>query len=75
MTSNWCDYEADQAIIKSLELESVKNSVIPLLYEDCKIPDKLRHLNYVDLTNNEQFLQQMRRLKKALLPDASIGTR
>ncbi|CAC5413987.1 TLR2 [Mytilus coruscus] len=49
VTSNWCQYEADQAVIRSLSSKA-DNCVVPVLLEDCDIPDKIAHLNYVNLS-------------------------
>ncbi|XP_063423306.1 uncharacterized protein LOC134707475 [Mytilus trossulus] len=68
VSSNWCQYEADQAVIRSLNSKNV-NCVIPVLLEDCDIPDKIAHLNYVNLSEDTDFRQEFRRLKLALLPD------
>ncbi|XP_052094178.1 uncharacterized protein LOC127730105 isoform X1 [Mytilus californianus] len=69
VSSNWCQYEADQAVIKSLNLDSnVTNCVIPIMLEECSIPDKIDNLNFIDMTIKRDFVQEMMRLKKVLLP-------
>ena len=69
VTSNWCQYEADQAIIKSLNLDSnVTNCVVPIMLEECSIPEKINNLNFIDMTIKRDFVQEMMRLKKVLLP-------
>ena len=76
VSSQWCEYEADQAIIRSLRLNEVQDQdtnsscVIPVLLdlEECKIPIKLQHLTYSDMTIKQDFLSEMKRLKRALLP-------
>jgi len=70
VSSNWCQYEADQAIIRSLESKE-DNCIIPVLLGECEIPDKIAHLNYVDLANDQDVSREMRRLKMALLPGDS----
>jgi hypothetical protein len=45
------------------------NCVIPVLLEECKIPIKLQHLTYSDMTIEQDFVFEMRRLKRALLPE------
>ena len=73
--SQWCKYEADQAIIRSLKLNDVQDQdrnsscVIPVLLEECKIPIKLQHLTPLDMTIEKDFVFEMRRLKRALLPE------
>jgi hypothetical protein len=49
INSKWCEYEADQALIVRL-LETNQNCVIPIILEKCEIPNKLKHLTYLDLT-------------------------
>ena len=74
-SSQWCKYEADQAIIQSLRLNVVQDQdrnsscVIPVLLEDCKIPIKLKDLTSSDMTIERDFLFEMRRLKTLLLPE------
>jgi len=75
VSSQWCEYEAEQAIIRSLRLNEVQDQdrnsscVIPVLLEDCKIPIKLQHLTYSDMTIEQDFVFEMRRLKKVLIPE------
>ncbi|XP_063423305.1 uncharacterized protein LOC134707474 isoform X2 [Mytilus trossulus] len=70
VSSNWCQYEADRAVIKSLNLDSKDiNCVIPIVLEECTIPDKIDHLNFIDMTIKRDFVQEMMRLKKVLLPE------
>jgi hypothetical protein len=75
VSSQWCKYEADQAIMQSLRLNDVQDQdrnsscVIPVLLEDCKIPIKLEDLTSSDMTIERDFLFEMRRLKTLLLPE------
>ncbi|CAG2253733.1 CD282 [Mytilus edulis] len=70
VSSNWCQYEADRAVIKSLNLDSKDiNCVIPIVLEECTIPEKIDHLNFIDMTIKRDFVQEMMRLKKVLLPE------
>ena len=75
VSSQWCQYEADQAIIRSLKLNDVQDQdcnsscVIPVILEKCKIPIKLQHLTYSDMTIEQDFVFELRRLKKVLLPE------
>ena len=75
VSSQWCQYEADQAIIRSLGLNDVEDQdrnsscVIPVLLEDCEKPIKLKHLTHLDMTIGKDFVFEMRRLKRALLPE------
>jgi hypothetical protein len=45
------------------------NPTANLLLEKCKIPIKLQHLTYSDMTIEQDFVFEMRRLKRALLPE------
>jgi hypothetical protein len=65
--SKWCEYEADQALIVRL-LETNQNCVIPIILEKCEIPNKLKHLTYLDLTLDNNTLTELQKLKDALLP-------
>jgi hypothetical protein len=73
VSSQWCEYEADQAILRSLKLNDVQDQdrnsscVIPVLLEECKILIKLQNLTYSDMTIEQHFVFEMRRLKRALL--------
>ena len=75
VSSQWCKYEADQAIRQSLRLSEVQDQdrncscVIPVLLEDCKIPIKLEDLTSSDMTIERDFLFEMIRLKTLLLPE------
>ena len=75
VSSQWCKYEADQAIMRSLRLTEVQDQdrnsscVIPVLLEYCKIPPKLQHLTYSDMTIKQDFVFEMRRLRKVLLSE------
>ena len=72
VSSQWCKYEADQAIIRSLKLNDVQDQdscVIPVILEKCKIPIKLQNLTNYDMTIEQDFVFEMRRLKKVLLPE------
>ena len=68
VSSQYCNCEADQAIMRSLRSKN-SNCVIPVLLEDCKIPIKLQNLERCDMTIEQDFVVEMRRLKKVLLPD------
>jgi hypothetical protein len=75
VSSQWCQYEADQAIIRSLRLNEVQDQdrnsscVIPVILEKSKIPIKLEHLIKYDMTIEQDFVFEMRRLKTLLLPE------
>jgi hypothetical protein len=80
VSSQWCKYQADQAIMRSLRLNEVQDPdpnsrcVIPVLLEDCKIPIKLQNLACCDMTIEQDFVFQMRRLKTLLLSEVQWGT-
>ena len=65
--SKWCEYEADQALIVRL-LETNQNCVIPIILEQCEIPNKLKRLAYLDLTLDNNSLAELQKLESALLP-------
>lgn len=64
--SYWCQFETNQALINSIESRS--DCVIPLLLEECEIPDRLQHITYADFTNDDNYIFEIMKLKKALLP-------
>ena len=68
VSNQWCKYEADQAIIRSLRLTN-SSCVIPVLLEDCEMPIKLQNLTCCNMTIEQDFVFEMRRLKKVLLPE------
>jgi hypothetical protein len=78
VSSQWCKYEADQEIMRSLRLnedQDHNNScVIRVLLEDCRIPIKLQNLTCCDMTIEQDFVFQMGRLKTLLLPEVQCGT-
>jgi hypothetical protein len=61
-----------KAIIRSLRLSEDQDPgpnsrcVIPVLLEKCKIPIKLQHLTYSDMTIERDFVFEMKRLKHAM---------
>jgi hypothetical protein len=61
--------------MRSLRLNEVQDPdhnsryVIPVLLEDCEIPIKLQNLEPCDMTIEQDFVFEMRHLKKVLLPD------
>ena len=70
--SKWCEYQA--LIVRSLE--SRQSCVIFILLEQCEIPNKLRHLTYLDLTLDNNSLTELQKLNDELLPgDEMINNR
>jgi hypothetical protein len=53
-------------IVRSLE--SRQNCVIHIILEQCEIPNKLKHLTYLDLTLDNNTLTELQKLKDAPLP-------
>jgi hypothetical protein len=53
-------------IVRSLE--SRQSCVIHIILEQCEIPNKLKHLTYLDLTLDNNTLTELQKLKDALLP-------
>ncbi|CAC5365548.1 TLR13 [Mytilus coruscus] len=67
VNSYWCQFETNQALLESME--SRKDCIIPLYLEACDIPDKLRHITYADFTNDDDYIFEIMKLKRALLPE------
>ena len=65
--SKWCTHEMEYAIIRHIGIEEC---VIPLLLEpleEAEYPDCLQRITYPDYTNERNQMQEIRKLKKALL--------
>ncbi|XP_071127713.1 uncharacterized protein [Mytilus edulis] len=67
VSSYWCQFETNQALLESME--SRKDCIIPLYLEECDIPDKLKHITYADFTNDDDYIFEIMKLKRALLPE------
>ena len=66
LDSYWCQFETNQALISSFNTR--KDCVIPLLLEECEIPDKLLQITYADFRSDAQYVNEIMKLKRALLP-------
>jgi hypothetical protein len=55
----------DQAIVMSLNIRN-ENQVIPIMLEECEIPDQLTDLTYTDLTDYHDISNSMKLLKSAI---------
>jgi len=55
----------DQAIVMSLSIRK-ENQVIPIMLEECEIPDQLTDLTYTDLTDYHDISNSMKLLKSAI---------
>ncbi|XP_063404993.1 uncharacterized protein LOC134688304 [Mytilus trossulus] len=67
VSSYWCQFETNQALLESMEYR--KDCIIPLCLEECDIPDKLRQITYADFTNDDDYISEIMKLKRALLPE------
>ncbi|XP_071127732.1 toll-like receptor 2 type-2 [Mytilus edulis] len=67
VSSYWCQFETNQALLESIE--SRKDCIIPIYLEECNIPDKLRHITYADFTSDDDYIFEIMKLKRALLPE------
>lgn len=65
--SYWCQFEADHGLLESFKDKRKGNCVIPLLLEDCQIPEKLHHITYADFTDDAEYIHGIMKLKRALL--------
>lgn len=68
--SYWCQFEANQALLELMEPKKKMNCIIPLLLaiEENEIPSKLKDITYADFTNNEDYIDEIVKLKKVLSP-------
>ena len=55
----------DQAIVMSLNIRN-ENQVIPIMLEECEIPDQLTDLTYTDLNDYHDISNSMKLLKSAI---------
>ena len=65
ISSSWCNKEMNQAIVMSLSIRK-ENQVIPIMLEECEIPDQLTDLTYTDLTDLHDSSNSMKLLKSAI---------
>ena len=65
ISSSWCKKEMSLAIAMSLNIRK-ENHVIPIMLEECKIPDQLTDLTYTDLTDYHDISNSMKLLKSAI---------
>ncbi|XP_052077196.1 uncharacterized protein LOC127715218 isoform X1 [Mytilus californianus] len=68
VASPWCKNEMERALIR--HINDKDSCVIPLLMEpltDEQIPDCLKNITYLDLTDESTRIQEISRLKRALL--------
>jgi hypothetical protein len=65
ISSSWCKKEMDQAIVMSLNIRN-ENQVIPIMLEECEIPDQLTDLTYTDLNDYHDISNSMKLLKSAI---------
>ncbi|KAJ8311979.1 hypothetical protein KUTeg_009352 [Tegillarca granosa] len=69
ITSRWCDFEVDKALIEMLSTKKKEDCIIPILLEkitDQSFPEKLGHITYLDLTDESKRFEEVMKLKRAL---------
>ncbi|XP_078682770.1 tetratricopeptide repeat protein 22-like isoform X1 [Branchiostoma floridae x Branchiostoma belcheri] len=71
MTSEWCKYETEQALYKSLRGKTER--VIPIMLKACDVPESLRTITYFDVSNDVIGSYDWLKLKKALEQTPSTG--
>jgi glucokinase len=59
--SNWVTHELSTAVIEQLENRTI---ILPLLYEDCPIPEVLRAIHYIDF--RQSFQRGIKDLENAM---------
>ncbi|CAC5365550.1 unnamed protein product [Mytilus coruscus] len=66
--SDWCQFEANQALLELMKPKKKMKCVIPLLLavEEHEIPSKLKDITYADFTNDEDCMDEIVKLKKVL---------
>ncbi|CAC5365559.1 TLR2 [Mytilus coruscus] len=68
--SYWCQFEANQALLELMEPKKKKKCIIPLLLavDENEIPSKLKDITYADFTSDEDYMDEIVKLKKVLSP-------
>ncbi|XP_063425771.1 uncharacterized protein LOC134709538 [Mytilus trossulus] len=68
--STWCQVETNHALLELMEPKKKMNCIIPLLLaiDENEIPSKLKDITYADFTNNEDYIDEIVKLKKVLSP-------
>ncbi|XP_019622058.1 PREDICTED: tetratricopeptide repeat protein 22-like [Branchiostoma belcheri] len=64
VTSEWCKYETEQALVESLK--SKTGRVIPIMLQECDVPASLRTITYLDVSHDAIGSYDWLKLKKAL---------
>ncbi|XP_078592903.1 tetratricopeptide repeat protein 22-like [Branchiostoma floridae x Branchiostoma japonicum] len=64
VTSEWCEYEKDQAMVE--HLKSKRGCVIPIMLEKCNVPASVRTITYLDVSRDAIGSYDWLKLKKAL---------
>ncbi|XP_078602527.1 tetratricopeptide repeat protein 22-like [Branchiostoma floridae x Branchiostoma japonicum] len=64
VTSEWCKYETEHALLKSLK--SKRGCVIPIMLHKCDAPESLRSITYFDVSGDVIGSYDWLKLKKAL---------
>ncbi|XP_019630947.1 PREDICTED: uncharacterized protein LOC109474907 [Branchiostoma belcheri] len=64
VTSEWCKYETEQALVESLT--SKTGRVIPIMLHNCDVPASLRTITYLDVSRDAIGSYDWLKLKKAL---------
>ncbi|KAI8480766.1 hypothetical protein Bbelb_415080 [Branchiostoma belcheri] len=64
VTSEWCKYETEQALVESLK--SKTGRVIPIMLQECDVPASLRTITYLDVSRDAIGPRDWLKLKKSL---------
>ncbi|CAH1268134.1 TTC22 [Branchiostoma lanceolatum] len=64
VTSEWCKYETEQALMESLKSKSGR--VIPIMLHECDVPASVRTITYLDVSHDAIGSYDWLKLKKAL---------
>ncbi|CAH1263388.1 TLR1 [Branchiostoma lanceolatum] len=64
VTSEWCKYETQQALMESLKCKTGR--VIPIMLRDCQVPASVRTITYLDVSRDAIGSYDWLKLKKAL---------
>ncbi|XP_035681902.1 toll-like receptor 2 [Branchiostoma floridae] len=72
VTSEWCKYETEQALMESLKGKTGR--VIPIMLKECSVPSSVRTITYLDVSRDAIGSYDWLKLKKALEQTPSTET-
>ena len=59
INSKWCWYEQEEAFIRYIEEKGKLNCVIPVLFEDTQLPERLENITYIKFQNVDDLVEKL----------------